>query len=82
MIRVIDRMIKELSLEPPELSDPEGYKDGKIVGDAEEICLRLLMGDRTSYEYYTGVWDIRDPDGEPVWEWIPEAKGMREARII
>lgn len=82
MTKVIERMIKELSLEPPELSDPKGYKDGKIVGDAEEICLNLLMGDMTSWEYYTGLWDIRYPDGTPVWEWIPEAKGMREAEVL
>ena len=82
MVKVIENMIKELSVVAPELEDPEGYRDGKIVGDAEEICMALLMGDRTSVEYYTGMWDIRYPDGTPVWEWIPEAKGMREANII
>ena len=82
MTKIIKKMVKSLTIEVPGVVEPEGYCGGKIVGDKEEICLNLLMGDRTSYEYYTGVWDIRYPDGEPVWEWIPEAKGMREAGVL
>lgn len=82
MTKIIKKMVNSLTIESPRVVDPEGYSKGRIVGDKEEICLNLLMGDMTSWEYYTGLWDIRYPDGTPVWECIPEAKGMREANII
>ena len=81
-MKIIEKMINNLTIESPVVVEPKGYCGGKIVGDKEEICLNLLMGDMTSWEYYTGLWDIRYPDGTPVWEWIPEAKGMREAGVL
>lgn len=83
MEKAVKRWAQSLEIKPVKRKEIEGYdKDGRFVGDAEEICVRLLMGERTNYGYYTGLWDIRKPDGSELYESIPEAKGMREANII
>ena len=88
MTDVIKRMIDTLSPSRVELTDPEGYKDGRITGDKEQICVDLLLASQgliepvPSLEYYVGKWDIRYPDGTPLWEHIPEAKGMYDAGVL
>lgn len=84
MEKAVKRWAQSLKIKPIKRKEIEGYdKDGRFVGDGEEICVRLLMGERMpGYGYYTGVWNIRKPDGSELYESIPEAKGMREAKII
>ena len=88
MTDAVKRVLKELSQARPKLVDPEGYRDGKLIADKDEICMRLLMAANgmgepvKEYGYYVGLRNIRNPDGTELFESIPEARGMREAGII
>ena len=83
MTSAVKRMAVVLRRKVRKLPFVDGYRDGKFVGDKEDVCIRMLMGEELpGYGYYTGVWDIRRPDGSELYEAIPEAKGMREAHII
>ena len=83
MVNAVNRMLGVLKRKARGLPEVDGYAEGKFVGDKEDVCIRMLLGEELpGYGYYTGVWDIRKPDGSELYEAIPEARGMREANII